>query len=896
MYIQALIWFFLLVTSANAAPIGAAIAAFASTTLGGIIVNAAVGIALSIGSSLLMNLFNKKTDSRDPGTTVQLRTGGANPLTFPLGACATAGTRVYWGVWSVTDATPNEYMVDVIAVSALPLPTATSSNVSYWINDQKVTLDLSDPGDRGYPILEYRKEGQDYAWVNFHNGTQSTPDLYLTSRFGGRANYPWTSDMIGRGVAYVTLTCRYEKDGLWSTGYPNLLVEIPSIPLYDIRKDSSAGGVGTHRWNNPATWEPSNNAMVRAYNVARGIYYNDEWVFGGQNWPAHRLPASSWMAAMNACDVMVGGEPQFHGGGTVETDMEAATVLEELLRSSNALIAEIGGAFKVRVGAPGAPVMSFTDADIVVTREQGYTPYPGLEETFNIARITYTEPAERWGTKESPERRDAAAIASDDGRELPFSVNLPWVISNLTAQRIAKASLENGRRFRRHSMYHAPLFWLIEPLDVVAWSSGHNQYVAKSFEVEKISGNSAMMQAVVIRENDPSDYAWNPITDALPYEIINVTPEIVPAQLVTGWQVFPAAIKDNLGRDRRPSIEVRFDGNLSDIDKVLVQVRLEGTSSIIWDGDVPYPKTPVTTASIILNGDFPPNVQCEVRGRFQPFTDRATSWSAWLNVTTPDVKLIAGEDFDPFAGLVGFDQLESDLAGYQDWLGSGRREIERRLEEIETIVADQDIGNEWDRQQIREQLTAVYDTSKAEWTYSVDLVATETEAIAVRVEELDAEVFDPVTGLPAVANAVDALEAYAGPEGTLASAITSLNASSNPDDVAEANFRMSVSAGPAGYGARLGAEGRVGGAGAWRTAGWYIDVPNNVSLPTRFAVQADQFVVLAGASGTQQVFAVDGTAVRMNVANIGEVTAGIIRSPDNKFRIDLTSGSIEWFD
>lgn len=933
MYLQVLIWLCVLTGTAYAAPVIGIVSAFASTAIGSIVVNAAIGIALSVGASLLQNMLMKKTQSRDPGTTVQLRVGGANPLFFPLGKTATAGVRVYYNVFQFNSvSTPNEYMVDVIAVSALPLP--GQQMLGLWMNDRKVTVRTDLPKtQQGWPIQEYFKNGQYYAWVDFHDGTQTTVNPFLSYWFSGHPNYPWTSDMIGRGVAYITLTCRYDKDGLWQSGYPTVMVELPSVPLYDPRKDSSVGGSGPHRWDDPTTWEPSNNAMVRAYNVARGaFYYNGEWVYGGQNWPAMRLPVSNWMAAMNACDMMVGSEPQFHGGGMVECDIEVATTIEELLRSANALIAEVGGTYKVRVGAPGAPVMSFTDANIVVTREQGFDPFPGLEDTFNIARVTYTEPVEQWGTKEAPERRDATAITQDDNRELAFSIDLPWVLSNLTAQRIAKTALQNGRRFRRHSMYHAPLFWLIEPLDVVAWSSAHNGYVNKAFEVEQVTGDSALIQGLVIRENDPSDYSWNPISDPLPYEIIPVVPEIVPVQLVSGWQVFPAVIKDEQGRDRRPAIEVRFDGTLTDIDRVRVQVRTEGTTDPFYDASVNYPKEPVSTAKVILNGDFPPNTQMQVRGRFEPYSDRPTDWSSWLNVTTPDVRLIPGVDFDPYAGVVGFDQLGDDLKEYQDWVGSGHREIARRIEELDMRLADQELGNAYERTQLRQQLTVTYETAKANWEYDVTVVANAVEAAVERVERLDAEVFDPDTGipslssalssltayagpggtlaesvteldsrvfdpdtgLPATAAALSALQTYAGPNGTLADAITALSASSTPGNVVEANFRMSVVGGPSGY-ARIGAEGRAGGTGAWRTAGWYIDVPTNPALPTRFSVLADQFVVLAGGNANNP-FVVDGTAVRMNVANIGTVTAGTIRSPDNKFRINLTNGSIEWDD
>lgn len=919
-YLQSLIWLFALTVAAEAGPLAAAISAFASTTLGGIIVNAVVGIALSIGTSLLQSLFTKKTDTKDPGTSLQLRVGGDNSLFFPLGRNATGGVRVYFGTWMNPGGTPNEYIADVIALSALPV---SGSLTALWMNDQKVTVRTDLPKTaQGWPIEEYFKNGQYYAWVDFFDGTQTTASPYLISKFGADPKYPWQSDMVGPGVAYAIFTARYDKDGLWSGGYPSMLFEVPSIAQYDPRKDSTNGGSGSHRWGNWATYEPSNNAMVRAYNVARGIYYNGEWVYGGQNWPAFRLPVSSWAAGMNACDLVVDGEPQFHGGGIVECDVEPAATMEELLKSSSGLIAESGGLYKIRIGAPGAPVFSYTDDNVVITREQGYEPFPGLESTFNIVRISYTEPVEKWSNKESPERRDAAFIVSDDNRELPMSVSLPWVLSNTTAQRIGKTALYNGRRFRKHQHFLPPVAWLLEPLDVVAWTSAHNSYVNKSFDIEQISGTSSFLQGVTIREVDPSDFNWNPITDKLAYQTIPLVPRPVAAQPMTGWQVFPDYIADNDGTPRRPTIRVEYATGLTDIDRVRVQVRVEGETQPMFDGEIPYS----VTGSVKLAGQFTPNTAYEARGILIPWTDRSTDWSAWLDVTTPDVKLIPGLDFDPYSGVTGFENLDSDLAGYQAWIGGSLREIERRFEEIDLWVSDQDFGNEYDRQQIRQQLTATYDNAKAEWKYDVDVVAGQNAALSSRVETLTATVNTQSGSILANANAISGLQtsvtiingqvtslssdltsltstvntntgqiagqataisaletdvtAVEGSVTSMAQAVTSLSAGTAAGDVNTANFRMQVVSGPAGY-SRIGAEGRQGGTGAWRSAGWYLDVPNSTALPTRFTVQADQFVVISG-TNTAQPFVFQGSTAYLENARIGTVIFNQLSSANGK--------------
>ncbi|QIG67367.1 putative tail protein [Rhizobium phage RHph_TM3_3_9] len=888
-------WFFValltLTETAQAGPVIPAISAFASTAIGGFIVKAVIGLAISIGTSLLKGMMTKKqSGQKDPGTSLQLQVGGDNSLFFPLGRAATGGVRVYCGTWTGDGVsfgkTPNEYAVDVIALSAIPL---SSTNIILWMNDQKVTVLTSESKtEMGWPINEYRYKGKDYAWIDFFDGTQTTTSSYLLSRFGSHPDYPWQSDMIGRGVAYAIFTARYQSNGLWSGGFPSLTFELPSIKLYDIRKDSTAGGSGTHRWNNPSTWQASNNNMVRAYNVMRGIYYGDEWVYGGQDWPAFRLPAASWMAGMNACDLVVGGVNQFHGGGMIECDVEAAKSVEELLRGASGLIAEVGGVYKIRIGAPGAAVFAFTDDNIIVTREQGYSPFPGLEDTYNIVRLSYTEPAEKWASKEAPERRDATMIASDDNRELPMSVELPWTLNNPTAQRIGLAALLNGRRFRRHQHYLPPEAWLLEPLDVVSWSSAHNGYVNKTFDIEQISGESTLLQGVTIRENDPTDYDWNPETDELPYTTVPLIPSFPAPQQMTGWQVQPAILKDNDGEDRRPSIQVFFDAELTDVARVRVQVRLDGDTNAMFDGEVPYDPF-VLAPSVILQGQFLPNTDYQARGIFVPYTDRQTEWSDWLDVTTPNV-LFTDKDVYLPGVLDGVNEIISDAT---KWVRDGVRQTILEQQRIARLTMDQDFGDYTDRQKLRTELVSVQQGVTASYSNAIVVATGPNSALSLRIEELTTYVND------VVATAISTLSAEIDAQGTaLSQAITALSAANTSGDVATANFRMTATAGPDGVSARIAMEARAGGVGAFKSAGLFIDVPEDDADPSRVVILADQFVVADPDDSVTQQFPLifqDGE-LTLNVANIGTVNAGLITNPGGKMNIDIDNGTIEIYD
>lgn len=141
----------------------------------------------------------------------------------------------------------------------------------------------------------------------------------------------------------------------------------------------------------------------------------------------------------------------------------------------------------------------------------------------------------------------------------------------------------------------------------------------------------------MLREIDPADYAWSS-DDELPNPVGNLVIVRPGPQLVTGFQVFPATIFDAGGIARRPSIQVVYDGNMPDIQFVHVLVRLKASGAYVFDGfipfDVPY--------SQVLNGTFLPATVYEVAVKYIPYTGRPTEFTAYLEVTTPDVKLVPG--------------------------------------------------------------------------------------------------------------------------------------------------------------------------------------------------------------------------------------------------------------
>ena len=264
--------FWLVADAAHSAPLVAAIGAI-SQFVGsiGVIGKLVLTVAINIGLSLVEKALAKKDQPQPAGTKLEISMGDDHPMSFIIGSYATAGKRKYAGTWGDDGKTPNAYFTDVIEIGSLPNRAGERGLTSVWIDDQKVGVlwDQPHPDGRGFPVLQYRVKNKDYLWIKFLDGTQSSPDSFLTAKFGGHAERPWKPTMIGRGCQIVILTSRYNTDLF--KGVPAGLFEPHPLPLYDVRKDSSVGGNGGHRWTDPSTWEPSINPAVMIYNLARGV-------------------------------------------------------------------------------------------------------------------------------------------------------------------------------------------------------------------------------------------------------------------------------------------------------------------------------------------------------------------------------------------------------------------------------------------------------------------------------------------------------------------------------------------------------------------------------------------------------------------------------------------------
>jgi hypothetical protein len=623
--------------------IAAAVAAVGSAVAGVFTVAGAAAFALrtvaAIGLSLALNALAGKKQPEQQGFGVQgkIAGGGDVPRSFHMGLAATAGSLVYPGTWGQSGKTPNAYLTQVIALSDMPV----AGLAEFWVNGAKVTVLWNEPrAPQGWPVQEYRKDGKDHCWIEFFDGTQTAASAFLVSTFGSAAN-PYEPTRVGRGVAYAAVTTLVADD-LW-TGWPTFRFVLNGLKLYDPSRDSTVGGSGSHRYDDPATWGGDGDHLpaVQIYNLFRGIRWNGDWLYGLQDLPAARAPVSAAIAAISKCRAettgLSGTEPAYRAGGQFNVNVPMADAVSGLVTACHGRLAEIGGTYKLRCGAPDDPVITFDDGAILSSAEQSFTPFLGLAQTINGIAARYPSPADGWTSKVAPPLYRSDFEAADGGRRLMADLDFPLVPYGAQVQRLMSSALEEARRARRHTLVLPPEFFVLEPGDTVAWTSDRNFYEAKLFRVDGLVDRANLDVLVDVTEVDPADYdppaaGYRPEPAGTISTVVPIAPQGIQDFDAQGITITAAS------GISKPGIRLFWNGtNIDDVTGVEFQIWDNALAAIVSQG-VTAPST-VPVGRVDIDGGLVSATTYKVRARFVPGSGRATSWSSYITVTTPDVRV-----------------------------------------------------------------------------------------------------------------------------------------------------------------------------------------------------------------------------------------------------------------
>lgn len=370
-----------------------------------------------------------------------------------------------------------------------------------------------------------------------------------------------------------------------------------------------------------------------------------------------------------------------------------------------------------------------------------------------------------------------------------------------------------------------------------------------------------------------------------PIGVVRPTP-----QPIVDFSAVADVAQDNNGNNRRCAILLGWDGDQEDVDLVMYEIRTAWDLSVIFAGRterVSVGSMLVAPGMLLL-----PTKSYQIRARYATYAgNRPFEWSDWIPVTMFDIRL-GPLDIYP----IDIDQLNEDVQSNLKWIGDSFRYVQEELDRIGAEASEQESANYFDKQTLRREMSVTAQGLKASYTEAIEVAIGPGSAIVTRIESLEAVVTDPVTGLEATASAVDLLQAKVttldGVVTATANSVTALTATVG-NFSATGLFRTTVEATPAGALARIGLSVAASGNGTTSQAAIFLDALTGGQ--SRAVLNADQ-IILTNGTNSEAPFAFIGGQATMMLARINEITAGIIRSPDNQVVFNLGNKTLIFSD
>ena len=357
----------------------------------------------------------------DPGAQLRPQRGGVIPRTIVYGETLVAGHIVF-----AKASGDDRKNLDLII--ALGDGGPYESVEAVYFDEQVLTLDGS-----GNVTSPSKYNG--FATILTQLGAEDqTANASAVSNIS-----EWTTNHRGRGICYAYARLEYDPE-VWTQGLPTLFFKVRGRKVYDPRLDSTNGGSGTHRKDDPTTWEFSQNKALWLLDWMRGVEMNGERV-AGLDVPDTLIDWGAFADAADVCDEDVdvdgGGTIKRYtgGGGTVTSADDPKAVCDMFIRCMAGEWAPRSGYIGVYAGSSRTAAVTLTDDDLAGPIK--LKTAKSVRETVNRLQATYRDPDESYELTDAPPYINSS-WESDDGEIFEGETTLPFIDDHRQAQRICK--------------------------------------------------------------------------------------------------------------------------------------------------------------------------------------------------------------------------------------------------------------------------------------------------------------------------------------------------------------------------------------------------------------------------------------------------------------------------
>lgn len=746
----------------------------------------------------------------------------------------------------------------------------------------------------------YRVVSGTYAGLmvfTFYNGTQTAADAGMVANANPLGR--WTADHIGTGIAWIKVSLTYDSEKLGQ--FPDFFFEIRGARLYDIRKDSTAGGSGPHRWGVYSTYEFTENPILFEYNYRRGFSVNDD-MFCGMGMDAADLPFDRYTTAANICDEATDHGKRYRCSVMFDADVDHGDNIEAVMRACGGIVIDsVEGSWPL-VGTDQPIVETFTDDDLVVGEPVRYQRRRSMADLVNIVSGTYPEPANMWSPAGYDVQTNPAYVALDRRtRDVPL--DFPTVPYKAQANQLASIYFNENRYEATADIVLRPRFQTIKAGDWVRWNSaryGNRVYMVQARAIRALTSDGPRNVALSLQERDGAIY-----------DGVGVVAPVIP--LPPGEPVYLSELQDfsvigvkAVGADGRsyPAFRIAW--------APIVDMTVTGITFEWWIKAEPANKFSKQvsasdgTVTFLQEGILS---LTDYEFRYRLLADRPTNWVAPITVKSVD-----GGNADLEIGL---GRLGEDVKNRFEELQGEFNGVWQRLEELTTAFSLDGAVGEIKRQELKaavgdafaqivmeqrvrasqdEALSQLYTALSASVGSNLARLiveetarATADAALSSRIVSLDAEVDSNLARL-----ATEELT-RATADSALASTTQAVSADMN-GRFAGGLVKFEAAADQSGVNARFSVMLRANLNDTFKDSGFYVEIYTESGvLKSRFAVKADQFVVWNPGSSAFLPFVFENGELRLNVLNVGLIRAGRFLSPSGRVDFNLIAETLEFY-
>lgn len=803
------------------APVIGVVGSFLGTALGKMV----IGIGLNLIVSKIQKSKAKKQEQQPPSGVQFDRQYGENvPRQVACGLVAVAGHDAYVNTYGEA----NKFLEQVFILSDFPCDGLSK----VWAGGTLLSLASSDN-------VNYSVTSGDYAGLmslSFYKGTQTVADASLIANSNPTGR--WTSAHIGNGTCYVIVRMTYDQERL--NQFPDFLFEIRGARLYDLRKDSSKGGDGDHRWGDYSTYEFSKNPIVMDYNYRRGFAWGGD-LFCGMGMAAGDLPIDRYVTAANICDESAGYGARYECSIMLDSGSQHGDNIDALMMSCGGIVIDsVEGSWPL-VGTEQTVVETFSDADLVHGEAVRFQKLRSMADLVNAVSGTYNEPDNLWSPT-GYDTQTSETYVGLDRRTRDVQLDFPMVANKGQANQLGAIYFKENRFEATADIVLMPAFQNIQAGDWVYWDSANETrkgtYIVQSRSIKALTSDGPRNVVLSLQARDgeiydtvgviepvipiPNDQAvyLNELQDYSVLSVIGVDGET--GRSYSGIRLSWAEITD----PTVTSIEFQW-WMTAEPDNVFAKtVNSFNTVLFIQEGVVS-----------LTEYDF----------RYRLISNsRPTSWVGPLTIRSKDG---GANDF-----TVGLSNIQKDA---KDVFRNLRRDLDDLGLIVQGIATDLPL------------VGAIGETNRR--LISADLGA----ANASIIEEKQAL----VNTQAAFARQLNAVVASLGD--VIAEGYLAMTARTDGDTLSQVE---------------IAARARKGEDAALAAIILRVIMEDDV-LKSQLILNANR-TVFTDDSGEEEFLPLifeDGM-LKLNVAHIGTVVAGMLQSPDSKFQQNVSAGSLEWWD